>query len=76
MSEVTRPLLAITMGDPAGIGPEIVLKALAHADIFERCRPFVIGDRRSWSGPRAGLDNSLSSTLSRTPKRAPTSPGA
>jgi 4-phospho-D-threonate 3-dehydrogenase / 4-phospho-D-erythronate 3-dehydrogenase len=46
MSEDTRPLLAITMGDPAGIGPEIVLKALAHADVFERCRPFVIGDRR------------------------------
>jgi len=34
------------MGDPAGIGPEIVLKTLTHADIFERCRPLVIGDRR------------------------------
>jgi 4-hydroxythreonine-4-phosphate dehydrogenase len=34
------------MGDPAGIGPEVVLKALAHADIYERCRPLVIGDRR------------------------------
>ena len=34
------------MGDPAGIGPEIVLKALAHNDVFERCRPLVIGDRR------------------------------
>jgi 4-phospho-D-threonate 3-dehydrogenase / 4-phospho-D-erythronate 3-dehydrogenase len=42
----TRPLLAITLGDPAGIGPEIILKALAHADVFERCRPLVIGDRR------------------------------
>jgi len=41
-----RPLLAITVGDPAGIGPEIILKALAHADVFERCRPLVIGDRR------------------------------
>jgi 4-hydroxythreonine-4-phosphate dehydrogenase len=40
------PLLAITVGDPAGIGPEIVLKALAHAEVFERCRPLVIGDRR------------------------------
>ncbi len=34
------------MGDPAGIGPEIVLKALAHQDVFQRCRPLVIGDRR------------------------------
>lgn len=41
-----RPLLAITIGDPAGIGPEVVLKALAHADVYERCRPLVIGDRR------------------------------
>jgi 4-hydroxythreonine-4-phosphate dehydrogenase len=46
MSQIPRPLLAITMGDPAGIGPEIALKALAHADVFARCRPLVIGDRR------------------------------
>jgi len=45
MSDAARPLLAITMGDPAGIGPEVVLKALAHADVFGRCRPLVIGDR-------------------------------
>ncbi len=40
-----RPLLAITMGDPAGIGPEVVLKALAHRDVYVRSRPVVIGDR-------------------------------
>jgi 4-hydroxythreonine-4-phosphate dehydrogenase len=40
------PLLAITMGDPAGIGPEVVLKALRHSDVYERCRPLVLGDRR------------------------------
>ena len=28
---MTRPTIAITMGDPAGIGPEIIMKALAHA---------------------------------------------
>jgi 4-hydroxythreonine-4-phosphate dehydrogenase len=32
------------MGDPAGIGSEITVKALKHADIFERCLPVVIGD--------------------------------
>ena len=42
----TRPILAITVGDPAGIGPEIILKALRHADVYERCRPLVVGDRR------------------------------
>lgn len=41
-----RPLLAITLGDPAGVGPEIVLKALWRADVFDRCRPLVIGDAR------------------------------
>jgi 4-hydroxythreonine-4-phosphate dehydrogenase len=40
------PLLAITMGDPAGIGPEVLLKALQHADVYDRCRPLVLGDRR------------------------------
>ena len=42
-----RPLLAITQGDPAGIGPEVVLKALArHPDLYDRCRPLVVGGRR------------------------------
>ncbi len=34
------------MGDPAGVGPEIILKALRHAEIYRRCHPLVIGDRR------------------------------
>ncbi len=32
------------MGDPAGIGPEIILKALAHSEVREICRPIVFGD--------------------------------
>lgn len=40
------PLLAITLGDPSGIGPEIVLKALGHRQVFAFCRPLVIGDER------------------------------
>jgi len=43
MSE-TRPLLAITMGDPAGTGPEIVAKALLESKVRAGCRPLVIGD--------------------------------
>jgi 4-hydroxythreonine-4-phosphate dehydrogenase len=46
MTEAYRPLLALTLGDPAGIGPEVVLKALQQAAIYELCRPLVIGDRR------------------------------
>ena len=36
--------IAITMGDPAGIGPEVVLKALGESFVYERCIPIVIGD--------------------------------
>ena len=38
------PRLAITMGDPAGIGPEIILKALAHPKVYDICIPTVYGD--------------------------------
>ncbi len=40
----TRPIIAITMGDPAGIGPEIAAKALAQESVYARCRPLVTGD--------------------------------
>jgi 4-hydroxythreonine-4-phosphate dehydrogenase len=39
-----RIKLAISMGDPAGIGPEIVLKALQHAEVYDTCEPIVFGD--------------------------------
>jgi 4-hydroxythreonine-4-phosphate dehydrogenase len=41
-----RPVLAITMGDPAGIGPEVIVKALDHAQVWDVCRPLVVGDAR------------------------------
>ena len=43
---MTNPILGITMGDPASIGPEITVKALARPEVYERCRPLVIGDAR------------------------------
>ena len=43
----SRPILAITMGDPGGIGPEIIAKALAHASVYEQSRPLVVGERRA-----------------------------
>ena len=39
-----KPILGITMGDPASIGPEITVKALARPDVYEMCRPLVVGD--------------------------------
>lgn len=39
-----RLIIGITMGDPASIGPEITVKALADKKIYQKCRPIVIGD--------------------------------
>ncbi len=38
------PRIAITMGDPAGVGPEIAVKALAHDEVLQLCDPLVVGD--------------------------------
>jgi 4-hydroxy-L-threonine phosphate dehydrogenase PdxA len=40
----TRPLIGISVGDPAGIGPEITAKALALPEIYEICRPLVVAE--------------------------------
>jgi 4-phospho-D-threonate 3-dehydrogenase / 4-phospho-D-erythronate 3-dehydrogenase len=42
--ETAPPVIGITVGDPAGIGPEIVLKALKDVSIYKVCRPVLIGD--------------------------------
>lgn len=44
--EMTLPRVGITMGDPSGIGPEIVLKSLSDRNIFKICQPIIIGDSR------------------------------
>ena len=51
MSDTTLPIIAIPMGDPNGIGPEIVVKALANPAVYEICRPLVVGD--AWCLARA-----------------------
>lgn len=39
-----KPIIAITMGDPASIGPELCLRTFANASLFDECRPLVVGD--------------------------------
>ena len=41
-----RPIIGISMGDPAGNGPEITVKALNNREIYDRCRPIMIGDAK------------------------------
>ena len=39
------PAVAITMGDPAGVGPELCLRALAQPTVLNECTPVVFGDK-------------------------------
>lgn len=41
-----KPILAITMGDPAGIGPEICVRSLAHKETYDKCKPIIVGDAK------------------------------
>src|SRR5690242_11337844 len=47
MQVTCKPIIAVTMGDPAGIGPEIIVKALLRPEVTEICRPVVLGDPAS-----------------------------
>ena len=39
-----KPVLSISMGDPAGVGPEVCLKAISHSKVRRSCIPIIIGD--------------------------------
>lgn len=41
---MNRPRIAVTMGDPAGVGPEICLRLLQHEPTLDRCAPLIFGD--------------------------------
>ncbi len=58
---MTLPIIGITMGDPTGIGPEIIVKALSMKEPFQACRPVVFGDREVLS--RAIQMQNLATTL-------------
>jgi 4-hydroxythreonine-4-phosphate dehydrogenase len=44
LQQPAKPIVAITMGDPSGIGPEVILKALADPAIKKVCHPLILGD--------------------------------
>ncbi|MDP0500816.1 MAG: 4-hydroxythreonine-4-phosphate dehydrogenase PdxA [Verrucomicrobiota bacterium JB022] len=47
MKPENKPILAVTMGDPAGTGPELITKALVDPEILAICRPVVVGDAQT-----------------------------
>lgn len=75
MAATARPRLAITLGDPAGIGPEVVLKALTHPDVYAQCDPLVIGDRRVLEQTLAALNLPLRIETTASVAAAPFAPG-
>ena len=54
---MTGPIVGITMGDAAGVGPEVIVKALNVREVYDQCRPAVIGDaaRLRAAASRAGV---------------------
>jgi 4-hydroxythreonine-4-phosphate dehydrogenase len=58
-SSLNRPIIGISMGDPAGIGPEIIVKALNTPKIHAVCQPIVIGDTTILNRALKLIDSSL-----------------
>lgn len=64
------PVIAITMGDAAGIGPEIIIKSFAHPALYEIARPLVIGDAKRLREAAALLKSNLAIQSLETPEQA------
>ena len=54
-----KPTIAIAMGDPAGVGPELIVKLLTDKTLRDRCRSFIIGDIDVMRANTAALDANL-----------------
>ncbi len=63
-----RPLIAITMGDPCGVGPEIAVKSLCDKNNYENARPLIIGDRHRLEQSLQFISEPLKINLINTPE--------
>jgi len=70
-----RPIVGITMGDPAGIGPEIICMALSRPEVYDLCRPLVIGDVQVLETARLLTRSPLSLSVVNAPGAACYKPG-
>lgn len=68
--ETRRPILGITMGDAAGIGPEIILKALARPELSAVCRPLLLADRSVMERYRDLFESPVRFRVIHSPERA------
>ena len=65
------PRIGITMGDPAGIGPEVVLKAVAEEDVRRACIPVIIGDAQLLAHTARTLDLQCGYDITRHDEKMP-----
>jgi 4-hydroxythreonine-4-phosphate dehydrogenase len=70
-----EPLIAVTMGDPAGIGPEIVVKTFTEPGFGERARAFVVGDPEMLERAARAVGSSLRTNAVSEPEEAAFEPG-
>lgn len=76
MNDTYKPIIGITIGDPSGIGPEIIVKALKEPGIYDICRPLVIGSRNVLERAAAAIgEESLKIRETETPGEAAYEPG-
>ena len=73
---MTPPLVAVTMGDPAGIGPEIIAKTFADPDFHQRNQALVVGDAGMLSRAAELLSLSLNVNVILEPEEAAFQPGS
>src|SRR5438309_4410182 len=69
--DMIRPRIGITMGDPAGIGPEVVLKAVAEDEVQSLCVPVIIGDAQLLAHNARTLDLQCGYQIVRYDERLP-----
>ena len=62
------------MGDPAGIGPEVVLKAVAEEEVLRSCAPIIIGDAQLLAHNARTLDLQCGYEIVRRGERLPNAP--
>ncbi|REC94592.1 4-hydroxythreonine-4-phosphate dehydrogenase PdxA [Kushneria indalinina] len=70
-----RPVIGITMGDAAGVGPEIIVRSLAHDSVHQQCRALVIGDAGRLRDAATRLGSPVTIAAIEEPNQARFEPG-
>ena len=71
-----RPRIAITMGDPAGVGPEVIIKMFQNRSVYDFSCPIVVGDAAFLNKTALKLSSNVSIASISSPKEASFAPGS